>query len=160
MRATTMRRQDRDISLRHALATLAYRAAKVLRGAPGGFSGFRPAPGSRSAGEILAHMSELMEWVLSQARGAEAWRPIKPGSWRRDTARFFEGVRAFDRYLASRAVLRTDATRMFQGAVADALTHVGQIAMLRRLAGSPVRGENYSRAPIRAGRIGANQPSD
>ena len=63
--------------LRHTLATLAYRAAKALRDAPDGFSGFRPAPGSRSAGEILAHLGDLMGWALSQASGEERWSFVR-----------------------------------------------------------------------------------
>ena len=46
---------------------------------------------------------------------------------------------------------------MFQGPIADALTHIGQIGMMRRMAGAPVRGENYFKADIAAGRVGAEQ---
>ncbi len=147
-----------DLSLRHALATLAYRAAKVLRDAPAGFSDFRAADGSRSAGEILAHMGDLFDWALSQASGKETWHDSRPQSWADDTARFFAAVKAFDDYLASGAALQRAPEQMFQGAVADALTHVGQIAMLRRLAGAAIRGENYSVAKIALGGVGASQP--
>jgi hypothetical protein len=147
-----------DLSLRHTLATLAYRAAKVLRGAPAGFSDVRAAAGSRSAGEILAHMSDLFDWALSQAQGNETWHNSTPQSWADDTARFFAALKAFDDYLGSGAALQRAPEQMFQGAVADALTHVGQIAMLRRLAGAEIRGENYSVARIELGSIGAEQP--
>jgi hypothetical protein len=147
----------RCLSLRHTVATLAYRAAKTIRDAPSEFSGFRPAPGSRSAGEILAHMCDLMDWALSQAQGKERWRNSKPRSWDQDAERFFTTIRALDEYLASSSVMHVTAERAFQGAVADALTHTGQIAMLRRLAGARVRGENYSLAKIEMGRTGADQ---
>ncbi len=147
----------RDLSLRHAVATLAYRGAKVLRDAPPEFSAFRPGPGSRSAGEILAHICDLLDWVLSQARGKEKWRNSKPRSWREDSERFHAALAAFDAYLASDAELHQAAMQIFQGGVADALTHVGQIAMLRRLAGARVRGENYNRAKIEPGRVGPDQ---
>jgi len=150
---------DRGISLRHTLATLAYRASKAIRNAPRGFGGFRPAKGSRSAGEILAHMCDLMDWVLTQARGKERWRNSKPRTWQEDADRFFFALTAFDEYLASNAPMNITAERAFQGAVADALTHTGQIAMLRRMAGARVRAENYSRAKIAAGRTGQSQPS-
>jgi hypothetical protein len=149
--------RDRDISLRHAVATLAYRGAKALKGAPAEFSGFRPGEGSRSAGQILAHMGDLLDWALSQAQGKEHWRNSKPQSWSEDTRRFFAALTAFDDYLASDSKLHAAPEKLFQGAIADALTHTGQIAMLRRLAGARVRGENYSLAQIEVGRTGADQ---
>jgi len=149
--------QNGDLSLRHAVATLAYRAAKALRDAPAEFSGFRAGQGSRSAGEILAHMGDLLDWALSLARGKERWRNSKPRSWSEDTQRFFAALTAFDAYLASGAKLQAAPEKLFQGAVADALTHVGQIAMLRRLAGKQVRGENYYLAKIETGRTGPDQ---
>ena len=149
--------QDRNLPLRHAVATLAYRAAKVIRDAPDQFTGFRPAEGSRSAGEILAHMCDLMDWVLSQVQGKEQWRNSKPRTWEEDAGRFFTALGKFDEYLASGATLHITPGRAFQGAVADALTHTGQIAMLRRLAGARVRGENYSLAEIEMGRTGPDQ---
>lgn len=150
-------RYERNLALRHTVATLAYRAAKTLRDAPPEFSGFRPGEESRSAGEILAHVCDLMDWALAQARGKERWRNSKPKSWGEDTERFFAAITALDEYLASDAELLAPAEKLFQGAVADALTHVGQIAMLRRLAGARVRGENYSVAKIAVGRTGADQ---
>jgi hypothetical protein len=157
----TVRTQEREaaLPLRHAVATLAYRASKALRDAPPGFSSFRAAAGSRSAGEILSHMCSLADWLLSQAQGKEAWRTTESRSWADDTDRFFASLTAFDEYLASGEELRAAPERLFQGGLADALTHVGQIAMLRRLAGAPVRGENYSVAQIKSGQAGSIQPA-
>jgi hypothetical protein len=129
----------------------------VLRGAPAKFSDFRAGEGSRSAGEILAHVCDLFDWALSQARGKQRWRNSKPQSWSADGERFFAAVTAFDEYLASGTKLHAPPEKIFQGAVADALTHVGQIAMLRRLAGARVRGENYYAAKIKIGRTGPDQ---
>lgn len=143
--------------LRHTVATVAYRGGKALCGAPDGFSTFRAADGSRSAGEILAHVGDLFDWALSIAEGAQAWHDSAPRSWEADTDRVFEGLRRFDEYLASKAPLGAPPERIFQGAIADALTHIGQIALLRRLAGAPVRGENYFKADIAAGRVGRDQ---
>lgn len=150
-------RRSESLSLRHTIATLAYRAAKVLRRAPAEFSGFRAGETSRSAGEILAHMGDLLDWALLQARGKQRWRNSKPKTWLEDTERFFAALTAFDEYLASGATLHAAPEKLFQGAVADALTHTGQIAMLRRLAGARVRGENYYVAKIEAGRTGPDQ---
>ncbi|MGH9688608.1 MAG: hypothetical protein ACRD5K_16110 [Candidatus Acidiferrales bacterium] len=157
-RKKAARRGDSDaLPLRHALATLAYRAAKPLRDAPFDFSGFRPAQGSRSPGEILAHLGDLMDWALSLARGKEKWRNSKPQAWSEDVARFFDALTAVDQHLASGAALGAPAEKLFQGAIADSFTHVGQISMLRRLAGAPVRGENYYVALIEVGRTGTDQ---
>ena len=146
-----------DLPLRHALATLVYRAAKTLRSAPPDFSSFRAGADSRSAGEILAHLCDLMDWVLTQARGEERWRNSSPQAWTVDAERFFAAATAFDEYLASGTKLHAPPEKLFQGAIADSLTHVGQIAMLRRLAGGPVRAENYSVAKIDVGRTGPDQ---
>jgi len=157
LKMTKKTNQESSLPLRHAVATLAYRAGKALRDAPDNFSDFRPAEGSRSAGEILAHICDLFDWALSQARGEERWRNSKPKAWSKDADRFFAALTAFDEYLASGAKLHAPPQKLFQGAVADALTHVGQIAMLRRLAGAHVRAENYSVAKIEMGRTGPDQ---
>ena len=143
--------------LRHALATLAYRAGKALRGAPPHFSGFAPAGGSRTAGQILAHMGDLMDWGASIARGAQAWTNSPVQAWDADVARFFASVAAFDAALAAATLDERTARTLFQGPIADALQHTGQLTMMRRLAGAPVRGENYAVADIATGRVGPDQ---
>jgi hypothetical protein len=144
--------------LRHTLATLAYRGGKALRGVPAEFGSFSAGGTSRRAGEILGHIGDLLDWALVYAReGRHEWRDAPLGSWEQDTARFFAGLAALDSFLASEEPLRLPAGQLFQGPIADALTHVGQIALLRRLAGVPVRGENYLRAEIEPGRVGAEQ---
>ena len=146
-----------DLPLRHTLATLAYRAAKPLRDVPKGFSEFSGGKGSRAAGEILAHLCDLMDWALSIARGKEVWQDTGPKSWSEDSRRFFSALEALDSFIASGQKLHASCESIFQGAIADALTHVGQIALLRRLAEAPIRPENYSVAKIEAGRVGSKQ---
>jgi hypothetical protein len=143
--------------LRHTVATLAYRGGKAIRDTPAKFADFRVGERSRTPVAILAHVGDLLDWALSIAKGAQAWHDSAPSPWKRESMRFFEGLERLDRYLASDAPLHATAEKLFQGAIADALTHVGQIAMLRRLAGSPVKGENYYRADIAAGRVGPDQ---
>lgn len=143
--------------LRHTIATLAYRGGKAVEGAPAGFADFCVAEGSRTPLQILAHVGDLLEWALWMARGEHRWHEDEAGSWERQVERFFDGLAALDAYLASDAPLGWSAERLFQGPVADALTHVGQLCMLRRLAGAPVRGENYAKAQIQAGRVGPGQ---
>ena len=113
--------------------------------------------GTRTPSQILAHIGDLLDWVLSQAEGRQAWKETPPGEWSADVERFHRGLAALDAYLASEAPLAYPAARMFQGGIADALTHVGQIAMLRRMAGGPVRAENYFQAEIVIGRVGTEQ---
>jgi hypothetical protein len=143
--------------LRHTLATLAYRGGKALRDAPAELAEFRVAARSRTPLQILAHVGDLLDWALELCEGRHVWQESTPISWEREVERFFEGLAALDARLASGRPLGFPPERIFQGPIADALTHVGQLAMLRRLAGSPVRGENYFKAEIRAGRVGADQ---
>jgi hypothetical protein len=143
--------------LRHALATVAYRGGKALRGAPEGFAEFRVAAGTRTPGEILAHIGDLFDWALSLAEGTQRWHNSAPLPWDKGTERFFASLHAFDALLASDKPVACHAERLVQAPIADALTHIGQISLLRRLAGSPVRAENYYRAEIAAGRVGPDQ---
>jgi hypothetical protein len=148
---------DKREMLRHCLATLAYRGAKVLRDTPEGFAEFRPSSESRSAGEVLAHLGDLLDWASCLARGTRGGRNTQPLDWQDGVERFFVLLRRLDGCLISEEKLGSTEERLFQGPVADALTHVGQLAMLRRLAGAPVRGENYFKADIAIGRVTAEQ---
>lgn len=144
--------------LRHTLATLAYRGGKAIRDAPTGFGEVSAGPGTRTALQILGHLGDLFDWALSMARGAQAYHERECVSWEEASARFFASLEAFDGYLASDAPIEAPIERLFQGPVADALTHVGQLTLMRRLAGAPIRGENYYVADIQAGRVGQDQP--
>lgn len=145
--------------LRHTVATLAYRGAKAVAGAPSGFGDYRVGDSTRSPVEILSHVCDLLDWARGLAEGHHRWNPASPGPWDDVVNRFFAGLTTLDEYLASDRPLGWSAERLFQGPVADALTHVGQLTMLRRLAGSPVRSENYAKADVAAGRVTATQAS-
>jgi len=142
--------------LRHTVASLAYRAARALEDAPVEFAEFKGA--GRLPVQILAHMGDLFEWALSAVEGNERWRTSRSHSWVIEQQRFFRSLHAFDAYLASNEPLYASAEALFQGPIADALAHVGQLAMIRRLAGSPSRGENFYVADIRMGQVGSEQP--
>jgi hypothetical protein len=145
---------DREL-LRHTLATLAYRGGKAIRGAPASFSDFAGA--GKTPGQILAHIGDLLDWGLSMAIGQQKWQDSKPQPWDQDTERFFTALKRFDDFLASPETVQAPLEKLFQGPIADALTHVGQIAMLRRMAGVPIKAENFFVAAIAAGRVGADQ---
>jgi hypothetical protein len=143
--------------LRHTVATVAYRGGKAVRGVPASFAAFSGDDSARTAARILAHIGDLYDWALSQAKGAEAWHDSTPLEWDREVERFFAALEQFDTYLASDAPLAVTHEKLFQGAIADSLAHVGQLAMLRRLGGAKMKSENYSKADIVAGRVGADQ---
>jgi len=143
--------------LRHTVATVAYRGAKALRGAPESFANFKSGDSSRTPAKILAHLGDLFDWALSMAQGEMTWRDSEPLPWNAEAERFFSTLKKFDDFLASSKSLKAPIEKLFQGPVADALTHIGQIAMLRRLAACPIKGENYFKAEITAGRVGTEQ---
>lgn len=143
--------------LRHTVATLAYRAGKAMRGAPSSFATFLTPGATRTPVQIVTHIGDLFDWALSIAKGAQAWQDSTPLEWDAEVRRFFDALGRFDAYLASDAPLGAPAEQLFQGPVADALTHTGQLTMLRRLAGAVMRSENYFRADIVVGRVGLEQ---
>jgi hypothetical protein len=143
--------------LRHTLATLAYRGGKALRGAPAEFATFDAGSKCRTPGQILAHLGDLLDWALSIAQGKQEWHDSPPLPWHQGAHRFFSALTALDEYLASNEPLQVAPERLFQGAIADSLAHVGQINILRRLAGCPIKGENYYVAEITVGRVSADQ---
>ena len=145
--------------LRHTLATLAYRGGKAVRDAPDGFADHRAGASVRTPVEILAHVGDLLDWAAGLADGRHEWRDASQRPWEEEVARFHEGLAALDERLAAPEPLGFSAEKLLQGPLADALTHVGQITLLRRMAGAPVRGENYFRAEITAGRVGPEQAS-
>jgi hypothetical protein len=144
--------------LRHTLATLAYRTSKAVRNAPADFATRKFGDATRTPAHVLAHMGDLMDWAYAMGSGAPAWRDSEPLDWEREVERFFAAVKKFDDLLAGEAPLSYSLAKLFQGPVADALTHCGQLTMMRGLAGSSVRGESYNRADIQAGRVGIDQP--
>jgi hypothetical protein len=143
--------------LRHTVATLAYRAARAVEGAPEEFGGFDGA--GRTPVRILAHMGDLFDWALSILKDNEKWHVSEPLPWAEEKRRFFAALGAFDALLASGGPTHVPIERLFQGPVADALTHTGQIAMLRRLAECRKKDEDFFRAKIAVGQVGAEQPA-
>lgn len=148
---------DSRAFLRHILATIAYRGGKAIRNAGPNFAECSAAETTRTPARILAHIGDLMDWGLAMSEGRREWHDSTPLAWEKECERFFAAVKKFDDYLASEKPLQVSAEKLFQSALADALTHIGQIAMLRRMAGVPIRGENYYVAEITVGRVGADQ---
>jgi len=148
---------DSRTLLRHTLATLAYRGAKAIRNPGPDFANYGLPETARTPAKILAHIGDLMDWALAMSAGRREWKDSLPLPWEKECERFFTALKKFDDYLASDKPLAVPEEKLFQGPIADALTHVGQIAMLRRMAGVAMKGENYYVAEITVGRVGADQ---
>jgi hypothetical protein len=148
----------RDL-LRHCLATIAYRGSKTVRDVPDSFANFQAGENARTPVQIVAHVGDLFDWGLSMAKGQPAWHDSQPLPWADEVKRFFASLKLFDEYLAGDETLHVSPEKLFQGPASDALNHIGQIAMLRRLAGFPIKGENYFKADIVAGQVGPEQPA-
>ena len=146
----------RDL-LRHCLATIAYRAGKAVRDVPASFPKYQPPEKARTPEQILAHIGDLFDWALSMAKGQGVGTDSQPLPWAQEVERFFATLKRFDDYLEGNEALHASPYKLFQGPVADALNHVGQLAMLRRMAGFPIKGENYFKADIATGRVGPQQ---
>lgn len=143
--------------LRQLAATLAYRAAKVLRDAPQGFDQQTFGSSTRQPVRIVAHMADLMTWGVSIAAGGKEWKAEGSDDWAKEVDRFFSGLAALDAAIAIDGPFAGSIEKLIQGPFADALTHVGQLAMLRGMAGAPVRPESYARAKIVVGAVGLEQ---
>jgi hypothetical protein len=146
-------------ALRHVVATLAYRAAKVLRDLPDGFDAASFGPNTRRPVQIVAHMADLMAWGVTIARGDYKWIAGGSEDWQVEVQRFFDELAALDRQLEAGVPQDGSIEQLIQGPLADAFTHVGQLSMLRGMAGAPVRPESYARAEIVPGRVGREQAS-
>ncbi|MBV9959835.1 MAG: hypothetical protein JO360_15525 [Acidobacteria bacterium] len=138
---------------RHLVATVAYRCGLAISDAPENFNAFRVHETTRTPGELLAHICDLLEGSLYLVRDELVYLTSAPLSWEKEVARFFSAVKEFDSYLASDLPLACPVEKLVQGPIGDALTHVGQLVMLRRLAGKPVRVEAYFTADIVAGQV-------
>lgn len=150
---------DRDRALlRHFLAAIAYRTQKALRGAPESFAGFSAGQRVRTPVEIVRHMASLMGYTRTLFVGGSY--PVNPEplpSFKDEIARFHEMVQAVGELLSSDTPLSISTEQLLQGPFADVMTHVGQLAMLRRLADAPVPPENFIYADIRSDRLGPDQ---
>jgi len=139
--------------LRHMVATVAYRGGLACVDAPQSFASFRATSTTRTPGEILAHIGDLLEGSLHLVKGEMVYLTSTPLPWKEEVKRFFTAVKAFDVYLASDAPLACPVEKLVQGPIGDALTHVGQIVMLRRMSGNPIRSAAYFTAEIVAGEV-------
>jgi len=139
--------------LRHMVATVAYRGGVAVANAPDTFATFRAYETTRTPGETLAHIGDLLEGSLHLLQGEMVFLTSTPVPWQDEIRRFFSAVKNLDAYLATEAPLACPVEKLVQGPIGDALTHVGQIVMLRRMAGSPIPPEPYFTAEVVAGEV-------
>jgi hypothetical protein len=144
--------------LQHFLAALAYRTQKALRDAPAGFGDFRMAPTARTPHELVAHMTGVIGFARTTLHGGSFAPPRLP-SFADEVARFHDTLAALHADLGNPALTASMSDeRLLQGPLSDAMTHAGQLAMLRRLAGSPVPAEDFTAATIDSANVGSDQP--
>ena len=150
--------QDKRKLLNHFLAALAYRTQKALRNAPGGFGSFRVNEGVRTPAELVRHMASVLGYARTYFIGGRYW-PEPLDSLEEEVERFHEMLGLLAQHLRNGDALLEGMTeeRLLQGPFSDAMTHAGQLALLRRLAGAPVPPENFIVAEIREERLGTNQ---
>ena len=145
--------------LNHFLAAIAYRTQKALRGAPESFADFRAGTNVRTPRELIWHMTGVLGYARTVFEGG-VWQPDRLATMEDEIRRFHEVVTDLARLIEQgRPGGGVSLAQLLQGPLADVMTHAGQLAMLRRLAGSPVPPENFMRAQIDAGNLGPDQPA-
>ena len=155
---TTASEEQRNL-LRHFLAALAYRTQKALRDAPVDFGSFRAGSAVRTPSELVCHMTSVLGYARTFFLGGH-YRPAPLPSLTEEVERFHEMLSDLGALLERDAPMleQMSAERLLQGPFSDAMTHAGQLALLRRLAGDPVAPENFVVAKIDAQCLGAEQP--
>ncbi len=147
----------RNEYLRHTLATLAYRFQKCVRDAPEGFGAFEAGAGVKTPIHIINHMTNLFLFVGSAIQEKERKPQPEVLDLKGEVARFHQTLESTDGLLVTTELATPTYLKLLQGPFSDALTHVGQLAMLRRLAGKSITGESYVKANIRIGHVSADQ---
>ncbi len=130
------------------VATVVFRGRIAIADAPPDFPEFRLAPETRSPAEILAHIGDLLVGTRILLQGDFVELGSAPLMWNDECQRFVAAAKELDTFLASDIPLAHPVEKFVQGPIGDALTHIGQIVLLRRLAGSPIRPEPYFTAEI------------
>jgi len=149
---------DKRAMLRHFLAALAYRTQKALRDAPVSFGTFEAGQQVRPPADLVRHMTSVLGYARTHFVGGR-YRAEPLPDLSAEIARFHAMLEDLARHLEAGTELRgTTEERLLQGPFVDAMTHAGQLAMLRRLAGSPVRPENFIEAAIDPSNLGPTQP--
>lgn len=139
--------------LRHLVATIVFRGNVAVREAPDSFARFKLNEDMRTPGEVLAHIGDLLEGSLYLLKGEMKYLDSSQLPWPEEIARFFSAAKELDAFLASDAPIEVPIEKLTQGPIADALTHIGQIVLLRRAAGIPVRTEPYFQVDIIPGEM-------
>lgn len=149
---------DKRAVLRHFLAALAYRTQKALRGAPDNFGYFQAGQKVRTPADLVRHMTSVLGYARTFFVGGH-YRAEPLADLAAEVSRFHSMLEDLARHLATDTELHgTTEERLLQGPLADAMTHAGQLAMLRRLAGSPIPPENFIQAAVDPSNLSPEQP--
>ena len=148
---------DKEAMARHFLAALAYRTQKALRYAPEDFGEFEAGMKVRTPKELVLHMTSVLGYARTYFRGGR-YRPAPLETFRDEVQRFHGMLADLSAHLAAGdPLLSVTPERLLQGPFSDAMTHAGQLAMLRRLHGSPVPPENFAVADVHASNVSEEQ---
>ena len=143
--------------LRHFLASIAYRATKAIKDAPGCYPELDIGKGFRTPREILHHITGVLSYAHSFYEHYDTtYFEDKP--WDGEVKHFYETLTNLDRSLREKSPGEVTEEQLLQGPLSDSMAHIGQLLMLRRLADSPVPAENFIYADIRKGVVGPDQP--
>lgn len=135
-------------TLRCYLAGLVFRFEHVTAGTGEEFAKFEAGHGVRTPQQIVRHMTGLVLLARDQFEEVAGRRP-EPLPWPEEKSRFVATVWDFDTLVSKGSGLREDRSipsmaHVWNGPLSDLMTHVGQLATLRRLAGDPVPAVRYS----------------
>ena len=144
-------------TLRHFLASIAYHATKAIKDSPRNYPETYIGKGVRTPWKILSHISGVLTYAHSFLEHYDStWLNLEP--WEVEVQRFYEILAKLDESLQTKELREVSEEQLLQGPLSDAMAHVGQLLMLRRMADAPVPSENFIYADIRIGVVGPDQP--
>lgn len=143
--------------LRHFLASIAYRATKAIKNAPDNYPTFNLGKGVKTPLRILHHITGVLTYAHSFFEHYETTH-FEVKSWSAEINELYKILSKLDVSIQEKNPNKVTEEQLLQGPFSDAMTHVGQLSMLRRMVDSPIPSENFIFADIRKGEVGPDQP--
>ena len=143
--------------LRHFLASITYRATKAIKNVPETYPAHDLGKGVKTPLRILHHITGVLTYAHSFFEHYDTTH-IDVKSWDAEVGEFYSILSKLDKSIQEKKPKEVTEEQLLQGPLSDAMTHIGQLSMLRRLADSPLPSENFIFADVRKGAVGPNQP--